>query len=43
MPVNSEDDVDAKNGDDLYTTFDIKLQDIVESALNNTLTTNKAE
>ncbi|MBR3492865.1 MAG: transpeptidase family protein [Bacteroidales bacterium] len=43
MPVNSEDDIDAKNGDDVYTTFDIKLQDVVESALNNTLVTNKAE
>ncbi len=43
IPVNSDDDTDAKNGDDVITTFDIKLQDIVESALNNTLTTNKAE
>ena len=43
MPVGSDEDVDAKNGDDVVTTFDIKLQDIVESALNNTLTTNKAE
>jgi len=43
IPVPSDDDVDAQNGDDVITTFDIKLQDIVESALNNTLTTNKAE
>ena len=43
MPVNSEDDMEAQNGDDLVTTFDIKLQDIVESALNNALTENKAE
>ena len=43
IPVNSDEDTDAKNGDDVITTFDIKLQDIVESALNNTLTTNKAE
>ena len=43
IPVDSEENVDAKNGDDIITTFDIKLQDIVESALNNTLTTNKAE
>lgn len=34
---------DAKNGSDVVTTFDIKLQDIVESALLNTMTTNKAE
>ncbi|MBR1513071.1 MAG: transpeptidase family protein [Bacteroidales bacterium] len=43
MPVDTEDNTEAKNGDDVITTFDIKLQDIVESALNNTLTTNKAE
>ena len=43
IPVNSEDDIDAQNGDDLYTTFDVKLQDIVESALHNTMVTNKAE
>ena len=43
MPVNSEEDVEAQNGDDVITTFDIKLQDIVESALNHTLTENKAE
>jgi cell division protein FtsI (penicillin-binding protein 3) len=43
IPVDSEKNEDAKNGNDLITTFDIKLQDIVESALNNTLVTNKAE
>ena len=43
IPVPSDEDVDAQNGDDLVTTFDINLQDIVESALNNTMVTNKAE
>ena len=43
IPIGSEDDQDAHNGNDIVTTFDIKLQDIVESALNNTLVTNKAE
>ena len=43
VPVDSDDNTDAQNGDDVITTFDIKLQDIVESALNNTLTVNKAE
>ena len=43
IPVDSDDNTDALNGDDVITTFDIKLQDIVESALNNTLTVNKAE
>ena len=40
---NSENNIDPQDGDDVITTFDIKLQDIVENALNNTLTTNKAE
>ena len=43
MPVGSTEDRDAMDGDDVFTTFDIKLQDIVENALHNTLTTNKAE
>ena len=43
MPVDSDQDVDAQNGNDVITTFDIKLQDIVESALNKALTDNKAE
>ena len=43
MPVDSDEDVDAQNGNDVVTTFDINLQDIVEAALNNTLVTNKAE
>lgn len=43
MPVESEQNVDAQNGNDVITTFDIKLQDIVESALNKALTDNKAE
>lgn len=43
IQVDSDDNTDAQNGNDVITTFDIKLQDIVESALHNTLTTNKAE
>lgn len=43
MPVESEDDVDPQDGADVVTTFDIKLQDIVEQALLNTMTTNKAQ
>ncbi len=43
IPVDSDDNTDALNGDDVITTFDVKLQDIVESALNNTLAVNKAE
>jgi cell division protein FtsI (penicillin-binding protein 3) len=43
VPIDSEENQEARNGDDVVTTFDIKLQDIVESALNHTLTENKAE
>jgi cell division protein FtsI (penicillin-binding protein 3) len=43
MPVESEDDIEPQDGNDVVTTFDIKLQDIVESALHNTMTTNNAE
>ena len=43
IPVGSDDDTEAKNGNDIVTTFDVNLQDIVESALNNTMVTNKAE
>ncbi len=43
VPIDSEENREAQNGDDVITTFDIKLQDIVESALNHTLTENKAE
>lgn len=43
IPEESENNMDAKNGDDIVTTFDITLQDIVESSLTNTMITNKAE
>lgn len=43
IPVGSDDDTEAKNGNDVVTTFDVNLQDIVESALHNTMVTNKAE
>lgn len=43
IPESSENNVDPQDGNDIVTTFDIKLQDIVENALNNTMVTNKAE
>ena len=43
MPVESDEDIDPQDGADVVTTFDIKLQDIVENALLNTMTTNKAQ
>lgn len=43
MPIESEDNTELENGDDLFTTFDVNLQDIVESSLNSTMIENKAE
>ena len=43
MPIESEENSDPENGDDLFTTFDVNLQDIVESSLHNTMVENKAE
>ena len=43
MPVDSDDNIDAQDGNDIYTSFDVNLQDIVESSFLNTMITNKAE
>ena len=43
MPIESEKNSDPENGNDLFTTFDVNLQDIVESSLHNTMVENKAE
>ena len=43
MPVDSDDNIDAQDGNDVYTSFDVNLQDIVESSFLNTMITNKAE
>ena len=43
VPVDSDENTESKNGDDIVSTIDIKLQDIVETALKNTLIENKAE
>lgn len=43
MPIESEKNSDPENGNDLFTTFDVNLQDIVESSLHNTMIENKAE
>lgn len=43
MPIESEDNSDPENGNDLITTFDVNLQDIVESSLHKTMVENKAE
>ncbi len=41
-PINDENEIEPKDGSDLYTTIDINIQDVAENALMNTLIKNKA-
>jgi cell division protein FtsI (penicillin-binding protein 3) len=41
-PVNDENEVEPKDGNDLYTTIDINIQDVAEQALMRSLIKNKA-
>lgn len=41
-PINSESEVEPKNGNDLYTTIDVNIQDVAEHALLKTLVKNNA-
>jgi cell division protein FtsI (penicillin-binding protein 3) len=41
-PINGENEVDPKNGQDLYTTIDINIQDVAENALLKQLAKNNA-
>lgn len=41
MPVEGY-EVEPENGDDVYTTIDVNIQDITERALMRTMTTNEA-
>jgi cell division protein FtsI (penicillin-binding protein 3) len=41
-PINDENEVEPKDGSDLYTTIDINLQDVATHALLKTLQTNDA-
>lgn len=41
-PINDENEVEPKDGSDLYTTIDINLQDVATSALMKTLVQNDA-
>lgn len=43
IPVNDEEQVEARNGNDIYTTIDVNLQDVATHALRRTLVTNDAE
>jgi cell division protein FtsI (penicillin-binding protein 3) len=41
-PINDENEVEPKDGSDLYTTIDINIQDVAQSALLNALIKNEA-
>ena len=41
-PINDENEVEPKDGSDLYTTIDINIQDVAEQALLRSLIRNKA-
>ena len=42
MPIPSPQNVDPINGDDVYTSIDIEIQDVAENALERCLAENKA-
>lgn len=42
MPMPSSDNVDPVNGDDIYTSIDIEIQDVAENALKKCLVENDA-
>jgi cell division protein FtsI (penicillin-binding protein 3) len=41
-PINDENEVDPKDGKDLYTTLDINIQDVAQAALLRALVKNQA-
>jgi cell division protein FtsI (penicillin-binding protein 3) len=41
-PINDENEVEPKNGNDIYTTIDINIQDVAENALYKALMKNNA-
>jgi cell division protein FtsI (penicillin-binding protein 3) len=41
-PINDENEVEPKDGSDLFTTLDINIQDVAENALLKTLMKNNA-
>ena len=43
IPVNDEEQIEARNGNDIHTTIDVNLQDVATHALMRTLITNNAE
>lgn len=43
MPINSENEIESKNGKDVVTTLDVFIQDVAENALLKTLIKNNAD
>lgn len=43
IPINDEEQIEARNGNDIHTTIDVNLQDVATHALMRTLITNDAE
>jgi len=43
IPLNSQEDIDPQAGNDIYTTIDINLQDVAESALYKALADHDAD
>jgi len=43
MPVGDENEIEPEDGRDIYTTIDVNLQDVAESALMNQLQKHKAD
>jgi cell division protein FtsI (penicillin-binding protein 3) len=43
VPINDENELDPKDGQDVFTTIDVNFQDITEAALQKALVTNGAE
>lgn len=43
IPINDEEQIEARNGNDIHTTIDVNLQDVANQALKRTLVTNDAQ
>ena len=43
IPVNDEEQIEARNGNDIHTTIDVNIQDVATHALMRTLVANDAE
>ncbi len=43
MPINEENGRESEDGSDIYTTIDVNIQDVAESALLNQLETHQAD